>query len=191
MPARYVTPARPRHRIERRDGAERIVIPARRNWFAILFLPLWLMGWTIGGGAAIAQLAGGDLHGQERAFLAVWLCGWIVGWLFAAGTLAWQFVGAERIAVEQGDLVLSTDVGRVARTRRFRGSEVRRLRVAGSPVGAMLGGGMGPFWPAMTGALRFDHGARTVAFASGIDEAEAATIRDWLLAHLPAARARD
>ncbi|WP_294261030.1 hypothetical protein [uncultured Sphingomonas sp.] len=191
MPARYVTPARPRHRIDRRDGVEQIVIPARRNWFAILFLPLWLTGWTIGGGAAITQLMSGDLPAGERAFMAVWLCGWIAGWLFAVGTLAWQFVGAERIAAAHGDLTLSLGIGRLARTRRFRGGEVRAVRVAGQPAWAMFGGGMGPFWPSMTGTLRFDHGARTIAFASGIDEAEAATVRDWLLARLPGARARD
>ena len=74
---------------ERRDGHEGSGI----GWIiAIVFLSLWLVGWTVGIFAAVAVfsqdfggLGDGDAFGQ--VFLAVWIIIAGVGWWFAARTL--------------------------------------------------------------------------------------------------------
>ncbi|PXA97788.1 hypothetical protein DMC47_12040 [Nostoc sp. 3335mG] len=160
------------------DG-ERIEIPARRNWFVLIFLCIWLTGWTAGGvGALYHLIQTGEL------LLAVWLVAWAAGWLFASATILWQLAGCEVIAVAHGNLSLQLRAGPLACTRCFRGQEIERLRLSPTfPFGQLMTGPL----PLLgrSGVLKFDHGAGTVSFASGIDEAEAGMIRDFLLTRLP------
>ncbi len=176
---RYATPGKPRHRIVFEDGVETILLPARRNWFALPFLSVWLTMWTFGGVMAIAELLR-----EVQAFLLFWLVGWAVGWCFAAASVLWQLTGRETIAVVHGDLLLRLRAGPFSRTRCYRGGEVRNLRVRPQTMMDWQVGGFVPLLDRM-GSVQFDHGARTVGLATGIDEAEAATIRDWLLPRLP------
>lgn len=54
----------------------RVVIPARRNWFVLLFLCAWLGGWVFGElGASGDLLRGGDK--TPMGFLSLWLVGWM------------------------------------------------------------------------------------------------------------------
>jgi hypothetical protein len=41
-----------------------IVIPAKRNWFVIIFLGAWLCGWFMGESFALASVTG-LLHGKK------------------------------------------------------------------------------------------------------------------------------
>jgi hypothetical protein len=181
MPPRYQPVASPRFRIVRDAGGEHIRIAARRQWFALLFLPVWLTGWTIGGGAAILAL-----FTEFQLFLLVWLIGWAAGWLFAAGTIAWMLAGAETIRVTGGDLEIAHRIAGLSRRWLYRGGEVRRLRAAEASAWPMRGGLQVPLLPPFGGgALRFDYGARTIHVAPSLDAAEARLIVDWLAARLP------
>ncbi|HSF96566.1 MAG TPA: hypothetical protein VLA52_16190 [Thermohalobaculum sp.] len=57
-----------------------------RNWFGIIFVGIWLVGWTFGLLAAAVMLIVFTVAGQYggSAFLVFWLIaavvGWIVGW---------------------------------------------------------------------------------------------------------------
>ena len=95
---RYEPVANPRFLIERTDEGELIRIKPRRRTFALLFMPVWLAGWTAGGVLAISQLLQ-----QFSAFLMFWLCGWAVGWLFVAGTISWMIWGSETLRTRGGD----------------------------------------------------------------------------------------
>lgn len=176
---RYVAPAGVRHRVVRQDDMETVVIPARRNGFAVLFLSVWLALWTYGGVMAVAEL-----RRSFELFLAVWLIGWSLGWIMVAASIAWQLLGRETIGVAQGGLLVRLAIGPFRRCRRYRGGEVRHLRVRPQTMMGWTNPGLAPFFKG-SGALLFDHGARTIGLASGVDEAEAALLRDWLLARLP------
>ena len=99
MAGRYEAVREPRFEIEQGLGGLRIRVPARRNLFALAFLPVWLLGWTFGG-----IMAFGEFLRTGEPFLAIWLCGWAAGEVGAFLTIAWMVAGAELIEVSGGDL---------------------------------------------------------------------------------------
>ena len=123
MSTRYVEPGETRFRKEVGEGGELLRIPYRRSWFVLLFLPVWLTGWTIGGVAAFVEL----LRTGEP-FLAVWLIGWLLGELYASFELGNQLAGSKTVRVVGGDLELSSGFGPFRRTRRYRAAHIQRLR---------------------------------------------------------------
>src|SRR5450631_4372375 len=84
-----------------------ITIPARKNWFLILFMAFWLVGWFFGEVTAINQIIRGHLpHGTNlkgglpigvNLFLLVWLGGWTIGGAFAVVIWLWNFAGFEKV----------------------------------------------------------------------------------------------
>jgi hypothetical protein len=173
----------PRFEVEQELGGERIRIRARRNIFVLLFLPLWLTGWTAGGVAAIGQFL---RTGQP--FLVIWLCGWATGWAFAGGTLAWTIWGSELIGVTGGDLEIGHRLLGWTRTRLYRGSEVRHLAAAETPFLYRFQLSLPLLMRARSGAVKFSYGGRTIYAAQGLDEAEGRMIVERLLRHLPKPR---
>jgi hypothetical protein len=152
----------------------RIVIPARRNWFVLLFLFAWLGGWVFGELSASGEL----LRGSDKTpigFLSFWLIGWTVGGIFAATTLLWQIAGREVITLDSATLSYRAEAFGLGRTRSFRASEVKNLRSTEYVTTSfsnqrgwyppILGSGVGP--------VAFDYGARTFRIAPSLDEAEA------------------
>src|SRR5438874_5491060 len=102
MVTRYVEPHAARFIQEQVEGVEQLRIPTRRNWFVLLFLSVWLTGWTFGGFAAVYGLLT-----QFSFFILIWLCGWAAGWCFAAITIGMQISGSEIIRVVGRDLETS------------------------------------------------------------------------------------
>ena len=83
-----VEPLAPRFQYEVTPDGARATIPARRNWFFLLFMSLWLVGWAFGELGAAHQLVSNDSAGLEaKAFLIVWLAFWTFG---GAAVLAWR-----------------------------------------------------------------------------------------------------
>jgi hypothetical protein len=97
MLTRTIEPQGSRFVPELVDGVEQVRIPLRRNWFVLLFLCFWICGWTVGGIAAIYQVAA-----NFDWFLLFWLGGWALGWLFAAATIASQLAGSVAVAGSLG-----------------------------------------------------------------------------------------
>jgi hypothetical protein len=184
----YQTPKPPRFRKELVPGGYEFVIPAKKNWFALLFLTVWLIFWTIGGVAAMWALAS-----DREPFVAIWLVLWAFGWIFAAGQIGYMLSGAEFIRFVRGDLEIGFRVPLFHRTRRYRGSEISRLAASEgqSPLGAwMRGMSYGPFlniWQ-QPGVFRFNHGARTIYAGAALDLAEGEIIVADLIRSLPNAR---
>jgi hypothetical protein len=176
----YETLGKERFVVDRSGPVEMIRIKARRQVFALLFLPVWLTGWTVGGVVAISQV----LH-EFSLFLCLWLCGWAVGWVFAAGTIAWMLMGAETVRVIGGDLELGTEIGPWKRGKLYQGAQIRDLRAA--PANPLTNFQLsGPFMRHMQiGAVQFTYGARTVRLAAGLDEAEGRMIVERLKKALP------
>jgi hypothetical protein len=182
MSSRYVEPGKSSIVTERVDGVEQLRIPYRRQWFVLIFLSVWLTGWSFGGIAAL-----GEMVVSPEPFLVVWLAFWAVGWVFAAGTVAMQLGGSEIVRVAGRDLETSVGVGRWRWRRLYRGDQIRHLRSSDpNPLGWPFRAQQMSF-PGMTraGAIKFDYGARTIAAAGAVDEAEGRTIVEWLRPKLP------
>jgi hypothetical protein len=183
MGRRYVEPRAARHRVEMVDGVEQLRIPVRRQWWVLLFLPLWLILWSAGGVMAIVELSR-----DFSAFLLLWLGGWAVGWLFVGATLASQWFGAEILRVAGGDLEVCHRIGPVRRTWRYHGDAIRGLQRWFPETGYMWGRWAPPLGVRPpSGSVRFDYGARSVFLAAGVDAPEGVTIAAWLARRLPRA----
>jgi len=178
----YVEPGAARHRIVVVDGIETLRIPPRRQWFVIAFLPIWLTMWTFGGVQAMKQVVL-----DHEPFLVVWLIGWAAGWIYATTTLAMQVAGSELVHVVHGDLEVSSGVGPLRRTWRYRGSAIGDLTSHVPTDSIWTGRGLDrPFFLTPTsGAVRFSYGAKTVYLAPGIDEPEGRQIVAWMMRRLP------
>jgi hypothetical protein len=64
-------------------------VKKRRNWFVILFLFVWLLGWSFGMLMAIGTL----LSGPAEPFLVIWIVAASGGWLFVMFALRRQIKG--------------------------------------------------------------------------------------------------
>lgn len=181
---RYEPIAEPRFKVERAGPGEQIRVKARRQIWPMLFLPVWLTGWTAGGIAAIyAAIQDFD------PFLIVWLCFWAIGWVSVAGILVWMFTGSETVRVVGSDLEIAHHALGLTRRWLYDGARVRNLRLAEQPPWPFRSQFQTPFLNLyQTGVVKFDYGPRTVRTLSGLDEAEGAMVIERLLAQLPVAK---
>jgi hypothetical protein len=183
MSPRYEETKTPRFKVESVGGAEQITIRAQRNIFVMLFLPVWLCGWTFGGFAAFTSLWTKGF----QPFLLFWLCGWALGETLVAAILCWMFSGAEVVRVIGSDLEVGYRMLGFTRRKLFRGGEIRDLTSWTAPMIGQRNRITLPFLTgAQSGAVKFNYGARTFYLASGLDEPEGRLIVDRLKRRLPA-----
>jgi hypothetical protein len=155
-----------------------IRFPPPRNIFILLFMSVWLVGWTVGGINAITELVHSDKPLSTQVFLLAWLCGWTLGWVFVVGFILWSLAGEELLILGTQDLILRRSILSIGLTREYTLSHVKNLRFSTFP-----GGRGGP-----RQSLAFDYGAKTVRFGGGIDEAEATTVTSQLWTVYPSLR---
>ena len=93
-----------RYTVESSPDGLRASIPARRNWFVILFLCAWLGGWFFGEVSAAKELLNPKEH-TASGFLSFWLLGWTLGGAFCLGTILWQLAGREVLVASSSSLV--------------------------------------------------------------------------------------
>ena len=188
-----VVPPGPRFKVETTLDGTRVVIPARRNWFLVLFIGFWLCGWLFGEVTVAATLLAGLTSGSGEfpsLFLVAWLGAWTVGGGFAFFMWLWNVMGREVITLERGELVTSRQVGPIGLPKRYDLSHVRNARVAAAPTRSARSPYRGFGWPGFGGehvAIAFDYGARTFHFGADLDEAEADYLLDLLDPWLPRA----
>jgi hypothetical protein len=157
-------------------------IRALRNWGILLFIPLWLSGWTYGGIVAISSLIS-----HPESFLAFWLVGWLFGEVFAALAWLWAAFGKEVVLIQQGTLTISKRIGGVQLARRYPLHEVRNIRASGwygSPTS--FSESLRP-WGLSGGTVAFDHQGKPVRFGIGLSEEEAREVATELAPYLSAA----
>ena len=161
------------------EGLE-IVIPARRNLFALVFLGIWLVGWFMGEVTAMVAAASIGRRAAD-AFLLLWLLLWTVGGCFAAYSWIWMLVGKEHLLLGTSALRVKRDILGLGRTRSYELFKIRNLRVtdqhaANRPVVPRdRRGSLGPWGPG-GGSIAFDYEGKTVKFGGSIDAAEARMI---------------
>lgn len=179
----YVALGTPRFKILQSVEGESLVIPSQKDILIILFLGVWLGGWTVGGIAAMRQLSV-DFH----PFLAFWLCGWAIGWGMASFVLSWMLTGRQRLRFIGADVEIETSLLWFTSRALYRGRDIRGLK-------AQAEGGywQGRHFLAMPllgrarGAVQFSYGARTHSTGFGLDEPEALAVIAWLRKKLPEA----
>jgi len=171
---RFVKPAGPRATTAEGPSGLEISIPARRNPFAIAFLPIWLVGWAFGEIAVIRSLLfPGSGNEAPILFLLFWLTGWTLGGLLAIVIVLWSLSGRECLILMPDALIIRYEVLQLGHSRAFDLTQVRHLRV--SPVAFNpfdFKSGL-RFWGIGGGLIAFDYGSSTVHAGGGVDESEA------------------
>lgn len=187
----YEEPGKPRYSVERTPTGMIFSIPSRRNWFVIIFLGFWLMGWALGEitvlgvlGVGIYEFMQGGIESIAEkgvgafggAFLILWLAGWTVGGFFAIYTWLWQLKGVEQITMSGDSLKIEKKTPLWTRGKNYRISSISSLRISSSSA-SMPRKYSGMNSPGFSGGLlAFDYGTKTVNFGMGLDEAEAKLI---------------
>lgn len=163
-----------------------MVIPSRKSWLALPFLSVWLVGWAFGEVSVVSALLRGP-PAPGALFMVVWLTLWTLGGAAALATLAWGIAGREVIIAGAGVLAVRREVLGVGRSREYAATHVRNLRVAPAAFDPFDVRSSLRFWGLGGGLIAFDHGARTVRFGAGVEEAEAADLLQALRERLPSA----
>ncbi len=105
-------------------GGRTLRITYRRRGMGclVLFLSVWLAGWTAGGIAAITALSR-----EFGWFILVWLGGWAVGELAVTYFLAWLLFGSTEIVLEPDRLVVDKVLFGWHRTSSVERSDIREI----------------------------------------------------------------
>jgi len=157
------------------DGLQ-VIIPPRRQIFAMIFLPVWLCGWLFGEVTVIRQLLFGPAPSPPNLFMAFWLVGWTMGGAFVILALLWMLIGRERVILRPDALVIRRELVGLARAREYDIESVSNLRVSPDSYNPWDGRSAWRFWGVGGGVIAFDYGAKTFRFGGGVDEAEARDI---------------
>lgn len=162
------------------NGETILRVPPSRNAFALVFLLVWLGGWSAGGVSSFGKFMSG---GEGQWFLGFWLCAWAVGWVVAAGALIWQIFGMEVIGATNTALTHSYRALLWSRTRRYNPASITKLR---------WHEGIGSQWSrhGNPSSVAFDYGAKTIHMVRGADSGEGEYIVSALRQRLGLERAR-
>ena len=152
-----------------------ITIPAKKNWFVIIFMCVWLCGWLMGEVSVLGMGIFGAGKNPASLFLLVWLVAWTFGGLFAMRGLLWNLRGKEIITVGQGILGIEKKGAPFFKAKEYDLNQVKNFRVQETND---YSGAFGRRYDSagafgQGGTLKFDYGLKTVRFGSGLDEAEA------------------
>jgi len=164
-------------RIEERPEGLCIVIPARRQTYMLFVLPVWLVFWALGEGAALRGLLNRDESTAiPNAFWIVWLVPWTLGGIQTLVTWLWMVAGQERIVLGPYLLSHRYELFGVGRTREFALTDIRGLHVSSEPKRE---------WPRRPrvftgGVIVLESKARPFRFGAGIDIAEGRMIVERL-----------
>ena len=140
-----------------------IIIPAKRNWFIILFIGAWLGGWIMGELFALGAVTGLLRGNPASLFILFWLIAWTVGGFFAFRTFIWNLRGKEIITAGQNMLTIDKKGALLFKPKVYDLNQVKNIRVQEDNLG--FGGRRNDFGAFnLGGTIRFDYGLQTVKF---------------------------
>lgn len=182
----YVEPSP--SKIKTRDtglGIE-ITIPAKKNWFAILFIGFWLIAWAVALFFVSATLINSFIDNASessgfgwfgRVFTIAWLGGWTVGGFFALKSLLWMIAGKETILVTYDGITIGKHRVLYTSKKEYSRSHIKEIRTESGAQGWYKGFNV---FGQNTGLIAFDYGAKTIKFGICEHEAEAKYILETI-----------
>ncbi len=159
---------------ENYNGIE-IIVPAKRNWFILVFLSFWLCAWL--GAEIFVPMMVFSHDGLVAGFALLWISFWTIGGFFAGCTWWWNVMGKEVINISQGVLTIVRK-GSLSKTKSYDLNEAKNFRAQEDfaddfAFGRRRRGLMSPWNVASEGTIRFDYGMETVRFGDKLYQAEA------------------
>lgn len=125
-------------RITIRETADGLGIdnPSHRQMPVILFLLLWLGGWSVGEYFALNEIFRGGTPLAADLFLIVWVTFWTLGGAAAWYFVLWQLFGVERLFITGGALVREAGLWRLRRRQVFDLARVSEVELSAAPAAA-------------------------------------------------------
>jgi hypothetical protein len=117
------------HKVTSISGIE-LHIAAKREWSALIFLPIWLAGWSFGGIMAMKSILYPG-PSTPHAFLWLWLMLWALGEAWTIYHWLWTAFGKEIVRIRDGELTIKRDILGRGRSRSFPIATVTNLRTIG------------------------------------------------------------
>ena len=152
-------------------AAADIRISSPKNIFMLLFTPIWLTGWTIGGSVAMWQVLSGQT--KDAWFLIIWLCGWLVGELFVLYAFLWSAFGNEVITAEHGVIKIKRSIYGYGPSRQFELTKISNIRASGFFATMMSWNYSMAYWGLTGGTVAFDYESKPVRFGINLNEDDA------------------
>ncbi len=160
------------------SGSE-IRIASPKNIFLLIFLPIWLSGWTVGGVVAIKQVISGGAK-EELLFMLIWLCFWLVGELLVLYVFLWGAFGREIISIQRGILKIKRSIFGYGPSKDYQTTKVSNLRASGLFPSMMSWSFNMSYWGVSGGTIAFDYDGKAQRFGIHVSEDDA----NQLVSHL-------
>ena len=171
-------------KIEKTFGGLTIIIPSKKNWFALLFATAWLGGWFFGFKMVLNLLLFDDkVNSGPEGFLSLWLIAWTIGGLAIIILLLWGYFGKEKIKIDQGEVLFEKTVFGIGQKKRMEVNEVKNIRNYKDDT-SWFSGNRWAYWGLGPGKIKFDYGLKTFSFGLGVDDAEANYLVELLEGYL-------
>jgi hypothetical protein len=117
-----------RVRTTREHGGITVQVKARKKAWLMIFLPIWLTFWTIGGIAALTAFLS---SANREPFLVAWLAGWLFGEIMATIIFLWTAFGEELISIQNGLFTYQRHVFGIGPKRQYQVQELSNVRASG------------------------------------------------------------
>lgn len=138
----------------------------KKKWGLILFYPIWLAGWTVGGIFAIISIFS-NLNLFDTFFLIFWL----LSEIFVLYAWLWNVCGKEVIKSEENKIIIKNDIFGFGFANQYQISKISKLRASG------FYGFADKFnlsrWNISGGTITFDHEGKSKRFGLLLSEEEA------------------
>ncbi len=134
-------------------------------------MPIWLTGWSIGGGVVLWQVISGQ--SKDTWFLVIWLCGWFVGELFVLYAFLWCAFGYELITAEHDNMRIKRSIFGYGPSSQFEKAKVSNLRASGFFATMLSWNFNMAYWGISGGTVAFDYENKPKRFGINLNEDDA------------------
>lgn len=157
-----------------------IIIPSKKNWFALIFGTAWMGFWFVGFTMVSGMLFSGGIDNLGvNGFIAFWLLAWTAGGLGITFILLWGYFGKEMFTEDRNQILFEKTIFGVGKKNTLEKKEIKNFRTE-TGNDSWFGGNRWAFWGLGPGKINFDYGLKTYSFGLGVDDAEANYIVDML-----------
>ncbi|MEX0406993.1 hypothetical protein ABGN05_15115 [Aquibium sp. LZ166] len=171
------TPAGGTARMTIRKTADGIGVynPTRRKIGLILFMIVWLGGWSVGEFFALTEIFGGGSPFPADIFLMFWVTAWTFGGVIVWSVVAWQLFGVEKLfLIDGGAVVVERGFGPLKRRKVYPVEKVTEVGFAPPAAKSAADGFLS------RGRVRFFVDGKPAGFGIELDDKEAGQVIDLM-----------
>tara|TARA_R110000868_G_scaffold306734_1_gene568005 strand:+ start:36133 stop:36714 length:582 start_codon:yes stop_codon:yes gene_type:complete len=120
--------------IKKGIGEIEFIFYPKKQWFSIIFIHIWLIGWLFGEVTVInilffegSMFNSDTSEGGSYIFLFIWLTFWTYGGFQTIMTLIWMMFGEELVKIKRQDITITRVLAFVRKKKTFELENVKNL----------------------------------------------------------------